>query len=78
MEKRKSERGWIVVLNSLWNLKNVSVSLCLSTKLGEMDRGRRPRGSLPQPGADEEQPVGGERKVHPSLEETGHQSNYPD
>ncbi|TKS92431.1 Guanine nucleotide-binding protein G(I)/G(S)/G(O) subunit gamma-13 [Collichthys lucidus] len=38
----------------------------------------RPRGSLPQPGADEEQPVGGERKVHPSLEETGHQSNYPD
>lgn len=38
-----------------------------------MDRGWRPRGSLPEPGADEEQPVGGERKVHPSLEET----NYP-
>lgn len=37
-----------------------------------MDRGRRPRGSLPEPGADEEQPMGGERKVHPSLEETNH------
>lgn len=58
-----------MVINFLWNLKNVT-SLCLSTKLGKVDRGRRPRGSLSEPGADEEQPVGGERKVHPSLEET--------
>ena len=46
--------------------------LCLSAKFGEVDRGWRPRGSLPKPGADEEQPVGGERKVHPSLEEAVH------
>ncbi|KAL7378826.1 hypothetical protein ABVT39_019451 [Epinephelus coioides] len=43
--------------------------LCLPTKFGKVDRGRRPRGPLPEPGADEEQPVGGEREVHPSLEE---------
>lgn len=62
------DRGWIVVINMLWNLKNV----CLSAKFGEVDRGRRPRGSLPEPGADEEQSVGGEGKVHPSLEEADH------
>lgn len=33
-----------------------------------MDRGRRPGGSFPEPGADEEQPLGGERKVRPPLE----------
>ncbi|CAG14119.1 unnamed protein product, partial [Tetraodon nigroviridis] len=36
--------------------------------LGQVDRGRRPGGSVPEPGADEEQSLGGERKVHPSLE----------
>lgn len=35
-----------------------------------MDRGWCPRGSLPEPGADEEQPLGGERKMHPSLDLT--------
>lgn len=46
------------------------MSLSVSTKFGKVDRGRRPRGSLPEPGADEEQPLGGERKMHPALEET--------
>lgn len=41
-----------------------------SSKFGKVDRGWRPRGSLLEPGADEEQPMGGERKMHPSLEET--------
>lgn len=68
-EKRSIE--WIVVLNCLWNLRNVT-SLCLLTKLGEVDRGRCSRGSLPEPGADEKQPLGRERKVHPPLEEVDH------
>ncbi|KAG7237451.1 hypothetical protein INR49_032318 [Caranx melampygus] len=41
-----------------------------SLSFGKVDRRRRPRGSLFEPGADEEQPMGGERKMHPSLEET--------
>lgn len=39
-----------------------------------MDRGRRSRGSLLEPGADEEQSVGGERKMHPPL---GHFVRHP-
>lgn len=46
--------------------------LCLSAKFGKVDRGLRPRGSLSESRADEEQPVGGEGKVHPSLEEPTH------
>lgn len=68
MAKRKEDGLW--VKHFLWNLKYVSNPFCLSTKLGQVDRGRRPRGSLPEPGVDEEQPMGGERKVHPPLEET--------
>lgn len=52
------------------NLKNAALSIFLSTQLGKMDRGWCPRGSLPEPGADEEQPLGGERKMHPSLDLT--------
>lgn len=46
--------------------------LCLSAKFGKVDRRLRPRGSLSESRADEEQPVGGERKVHPALEELIH------
>lgn len=70
---KTSDGLWLQICH--WNLKNVS-DLCLSPtaqkkkkKLGEVDRGRRPRGPLSEPGADEEQPVGGEREVHPPLEE---------
>lgn len=69
MEKKTEGGGWLVVVNRLRNLKNVCL-VCLPKKLGEVDRGRRPRGPLPQPGADEEQSMGGEREVHPPLEET--------
>lgn len=36
-------------------------------RVREVDRGRHPRGSLPQPRADEKQPLGGERKMHHPL-----------
>lgn len=39
----------------------------LFTKFGKVDRGWRSRGPLPEPRADEEQPLGGERKMHPPL-----------
>lgn len=50
-------------------------STCLSCKylsfllfkFGEVDRGWRSRGSFPEPGANEEQPVGGEREMRHSL-----------
>lgn len=38
------------------------------SQLGKVDRGCRPGGSFPEPRADEEQPLGGERKVRPPLE----------
>lgn len=44
------------------------VCLCLSAKFGKVDRGLRSWGSLSESRADEEQPVGGKRKVHPPLE----------
>lgn len=42
-------------------------SFSLSIKFGQVDRGRCTWRSLPKPGADEEQPVGGERQMHPPL-----------
>lgn len=64
----KPIQDFTVLITLPWNLKLVSVS---PPKLGEVDRRRRPGGSLSEPRADEEQPVGGEGKVHPSVGERG-------
>lgn len=68
--KEEMDRGQTVVIKSQWNFKKSLVSFCLLSKFGKVDRRWCPRGSVFEPGADEEQPMGGERKMHPSLEET--------
>lgn len=70
------DKRWPVVVNLPLEFEKCISSVSLphphppkKKKPGEVDRGRRPRGPLSEPGADEEQPVGGEREVHPPLEE---------
>lgn len=57
---------WMMVFIFLGKLKTVSL-VSLFSKFGKMDRGWCSRGPLPEPGTDEEQSMGGERKMHPPL-----------
>lgn len=54
--------------------KKKKIHFFLSSKFGQVDWGRRSRGSLSKPRADEEQPMGGERQMHPPL---GRRSIHP-